>query len=398
LRIINLNFGTFSYIYGRMMDKTYKIFFSAAEPSGDRLCAKLITALKQTGNNFEFSGFGGHSMADAGCSIILNTTERAAMTYKAFGQILFFYNAVKKAQKFFTQNKPDFVVVCDSPSFNFHIAKTAKAQNIPTFFYVAPQLWAWAAWRIKKLKNLCTAGLAGILPFEPDWFKKQGMECTFVGNPLLEDIDSNSVSVKNYNNFAITTARIALMPGSREAEIRSLWPAMQQIARTLKARHPAIKVTVVAANENIANRLRATEVKSLRCTYSVDSVFDTARKVDFTFVASGSATLQVAAAACPMVIMYQSSKLLWELVGKRLVKTKYLSLVNILSQKELVPEFMPYFESPALIANTADSLLNSPQKLTDLSFELTELTKSLTGLKASQNTAKMIIEKLNPQG
>ncbi|MCE5339858.1 MAG: lipid-A-disaccharide synthase [Planctomycetaceae bacterium] len=380
-----------------MVDKTYKIFFSAAEPSGDRLCAKLITALKQTGHSFEFSGFGGHNMADAGCSIILNTTERAAMTYKAFGQILFFYKAVKKAQKFFSDSKPDLVVVCDSPSFNFHIAKAAKAQGIKTFFYVAPQLWAWAAWRIKKLKNLCTAGMAAILPFEPDWFAKQGMECKFVGNPLLEDIDSNSVGVKSYSNFAITTARIALMPGSREAEINSLWPAMQQIARTLKARHPAIKVTVVAANETIANRLRATEVRSLRCTYSVDSVFDTAKKVDFTFVASGSATLQVAAAACPMIIMYQSSKLLWNLVGKRLVKTKYLSLVNILSQKELVPEFMPYFESPALIANTADSLLNNPKKLTDLSFELAELTKTLTGLNASQNVAQMIIEKLIPQ-
>ena len=335
-------------------------------------------------------------MVDAGCSIILNTTARAAMTYNAFGQIFFFYSAIKKAQKYFTASKPDLVIVCDSPSFNFHIAKAAKAAGIKTFFYVAPQLWAWAAWRIKKLKSLCTAGMGSILPFEPDWFAARGLECKFVGNPLLEDIDLKIIEPKRYNNFSVSKAHIALMPGSRAAEIKSLWPAMQQIARTLKARHPGIKFTVVAANEKIAAHLRRTELKILRCDYSVDSVFNTAKKVDFTLVASGSATLQVAAAACPMVIMYQSSKLLWNLVGKRIVKTKYLSLVNILSQKELVPEFMPYFESTAPIANSAESILNNPQKLTDLSFELAELTKPLIGLKASQNAAQMIMEQLVP--
>jgi len=378
-------------------DNTYRIFFSAAEPSGDKLCAKLINALNKTGYNFEISGLGGPNMAEAGCSIILDTTKRAAMTYNAFSQIFFFYNAAKKAKQHFAAVKPDLVVVCDSPSFNFHIAKAAKNAGIKTFFYVAPQLWAWAEGRIKKLKTLCTAGLAAILPFEPEWFAKRGLECKFVGNPLLEDIDLNSVATKRYNNFSVSKAHVALMPGSRSAEIETLWPAMQQIARTLKARHPAIKITVVAANENIAQHLRSTEVKSLRCQFTVDSVFETAKKVDFSIVASGSATLQVAAAACPMVIMYQSSKFLWNLVGKRIVKTKYLSLVNILAQDRLVPEFMPYFESTAPIANVTESLLNNPEKLTNLSIALAELTKPLTGLKASQNAAQMIIEKLIPQ-
>ena len=145
-------------------DRTYRIFLSAAEPSGDRLCAKLITALKKTSRNFEFAGFGGPNMAQAGCSIIIDTTQRAAMTYNAFGQVIFFFKAIKKVQKHFAATKPDLVVVCDSPSFNFHIAKAAKNAGTKTLFYVAPQLWAWAPWRIKKLKKLCTAGLAAILP------------------------------------------------------------------------------------------------------------------------------------------------------------------------------------------------------------------------------------------
>lgn len=376
-------------------DKSFRIFLSAAEPSGDRLCAKLITALKQTGYNIEFIGCGGPNMARAGCLLITDTTQRAAMTYNAFNHVLFFSKAIKKAKKQFAAARPDFVVVCDSPSFNFHIAKAAKAAGIKTLFYVAPQLWAWAAWRIAKLKNLCTGGLAAILPFEPDWFGQRGLECQFVGNPLLEDISVKQIVPKNYTSFSISDAHIALMPGSRESEIKTLWPAMQQIARRLKARHPSIRFTVVAANEKVEAVLRQNEVKTLRCNYAVDAVYETAKEVDFSLVASGSATLQVAAAACPMVIMYQSNKFLWHLVGKRIVKTKYLSLVNILSQKELVPEFMPYFSSIAPIVAVCEKLLNLPQKLSDLSAELAELAKPLAGGNASQNISKMIIDQLD---
>jgi lipid-A-disaccharide synthase len=317
------------------------------------------------------------------------------MTYNAFSHILFFFKAVKKAQKIFAAAKPDIIIVCDSPSFNFHIAKAAKNAGVKTLFYVAPQLWAWAEWRIKKLKNLCTGGLAAILPFEPDWFSQRGLACRFVGNPMLEDINARQIIPKTYENFSISrTAHIALMPGSRQAEIKTLWPAMQDIARRLKARHPNIRFTAVAANQQVENQLRQSEIKTLRCDYAIDAVYDTAKKVDFTLVASGSATLQVAAAACPMVIMYQSSKFLWNLVGKRLVKTKYLSLVNILSQKELVPEFMPYFSSVAPIVADCEKYLHSPEKMAKLSAELAELVKPLADSSASQNVAKMVIEQL----
>lgn len=372
-------------------NRPYRIFLSAAEASGDRLCANLITALKQTGYNFEFTGLGGQRMNQAGCQLLVNTTQRAAMSYKAFSHLLFFFKAVKKTEKHFAGVTPDLVIVCDSPSFNFHIAKAAATAGIKTLFYVAPQLWAWAPWRIKKLKKLCTAGLAAILPFEPDWFGKRGLECKFVGSPILEDITSEQIKPKNYAVYSISNAHIALMPGSRPAEIKALWLAMQHIARRLKARHPGIRFTAVAADDAVLEFLKQNELKILRLNFAVDAVHQTAKSVDFALVASGSATLQVAAAACPMVIMYQSNKYLWHLVGKRLVKTKYLSLVNILSQKELVPEFMPYFSSIAPIVAVCEKLLNAPEKLADLSSELAELTKPLSCGNASQNVAQMIL-------
>jgi lipid-A-disaccharide synthase len=375
-------------------DRTYRIFFSAAEASGDRLCANLITALKQTGYGFEFTGLGGQRMAHAGCNLLLDTTQRAAMTYKAFRHVFFFLKAIKKAEEYFFNVKPDLVIVCDSPSFNFHIAKSAKKAGIKTLFYVAPQLWAWAPWRIKKLKNLCTAGLAAILPFEPDWFSKRGLECNFVGSPMLENIKPELIKTKDYGRYSISNAHIALMPGSRPAEIKTLWPAMQHIARRLKARHPSIKFTAVAADDSVLELLKQNEVKALRLNFAVDAVYQTAQAVDFALVASGSATLQVAAAACPMVIMYQSNKYLWHLVGKRIVTTKYLSLVNILAQQELVPEFMPYFSSIAPIVAVCEKLLNAPEKLLGLSGQLAELAKPLASGKASQNVAQMIIKQL----
>jgi lipid-A-disaccharide synthase len=374
--------------------KTYRLFLSAAEASGDRLCANLITALKQTGYEFEFAGLGGKRMADAGCQILVDTTRRAAMTYKAFNHILFFFRVIRQAQKYLAQAKPDLVIVCDSPSFNFHIAKAAAKTDIKTLFYVAPQLWAWAPWRIKKLKKLCTAGLAAILPFEPDWFKTRDLECTFVGSPMLENVRPQLITPKDYSKYSILNAHIAIMPGSRPAEIKTLWPAMQNIARRLKARHPSIKVTAVAADEKTKDILQQSEYKTLRCDYAVDAVYDTARKVDFALVASGSATLQVAAAACPMVIMYQSSKFLWKLIGQRIVTTKFLSLVNILAQKELVPEFMPYFDSVAPIAAACDNLLNMPDKLAALSSELAALTKPLACGQASEKVAQMVLGQL----
>ena len=372
-------------------DRPYRLFLSVAEASGDRLCANLITALKKTGYNFEFTGLGGQRMAQAGCQLLIDTTQRAAMTYKAFGQIFFFLKVIKKAQKHFTDVTPDLVIVCDSPSFNFHIAKSAKKAGIKTFFYVAPQLWAWAPWRIKKLKRLCTAGLAAILPFEPDWFSARGLECKFVGSPMLEDITLEQIKTKNYAAYSISNAHIALMPGSRLAEIKTLWPAMQHIARRLKARHPAMKFTAVAADDAALELLKQSELKILRLNFAVDAVYQTAQAVDFALVASGSATLQVAAAACPMVIMYQSNKYLWHLVGKRIVTTKYLSLVNILAQKELVPEFMPYFSSIAPIVAACEKLLNAPEKLSDLSGQLAELARPLVSGNASQNVAQMIV-------
>ena len=374
------------------VDKKYRVFISAAEPSADTHCAGLITAMQKSCPGIEFVGVGGPKMSQAGCELLENTVDKAAMIYKAFSQVARFYKILNRIKHYFKSNNVDLVIVCDSPSFNFHVAKAAKKMGIKTLFFVAPQLWAWGGWRIGKLRKRCDK-LCCLLPFEQDWFGQRGMDAVFVGNPLLDKLEIAHSQHEKYVDFEPKKARFALMPGSRAAEIESLWQPMQQIALRLKEKYPAATFVAVAVDARRKEILRATQIPGFECQYSVDSVNKTALAVDFSIVASGSATLEVAAAGCPMVIMYQSSRILWYLFGWAM-QTKYLSLVNILAGRELVPEFMPNFTSIEPIIASIEQLLQDNDKLAKLSGELTRLTEPLAEKKACREVANIAIEML----
>ena len=375
-------------------DKTYRIFISVAEPSADSHCAALIKALRKSDYDIEFVGVGGPKMASAGCELLETTIGRAVMIYNAFGQIIHYYKLIGRITRFLKTNKVDLVVVCDSPSFNFHIAKAAKKAGIQTLFYVAPQLWAWGGWRIKKLRKYCDK-LCCILPFEQEWFKKRGIDVVFVGSPLVEQLGVDFRKYKrDYTNFEPKSARIAIMPGSRAAEIASLWRPMQQIGLSIKEKYPAVTFVAVAVDHEREQTLMATQIEGFECQYTIGAVSDTARDADFAMVASGSATLEVAAVGCPMVVMYQSSRVLWHLFGRWLVKTKYLSLVNALAGGKLVPEFMPYFISIEPIVETIEQFLEDREKLAQLSDELIQLAWPLSMRKASEKVAEIVVAML----
>ncbi len=215
----------------------------------------------------------------------------------------------------------------------------------------------------------------------------------FVGNPLFDELEIDSAGHRKYTDFEPKNARFAIMPGSRAAEIDSLWGPMQQIALRLKEKYPAASFVTVAVDTEREQLLRKTQIPGFECQYTVGSVSNTAGAVDFALVASGSATLEVTAAGCPMVIMYQSSRILWYLLGW-VIKTKYLSLVNILAGKELVPEFMPYFSSIEPIAESIERLLEDRDKLTQISGELIKLVGPLAEKKARQEVAEIVLEML----
>lgn len=375
-----------------------RIFVSACEHSADLHCANLIQAAGSlpaaSKPTLDWVGLGGQRMAAAGCTLLANPVQRAAMHYKVLGQLGYYRQLIKQATAFLTENPVDLVVVCDSPAFNFHIAKAARRLGIPVLFYVAPQLWAWAPWRIYKLRRCCTK-LACILPFEQEWFSSRGVDATYVCNPLFDTLEEPvERNTKTYAAYHTNAPRIALMPGSRDAEIVTLWPAMLKIASLLKAKHPQATFVACAADAEKLATLKTMAQGGPDVQIDIGRVHETARACDFTLVASGSATLQVAAAGCPMAILYQSSKWLWHLVGRWLIRTRYLSLVNILARQELVPEYMPYFEAVEPIAQTCSDLLSNTDALKQTSQALTELVKPLTITKAHQNVARIVLEML----
>jgi len=373
------------------LQKKYRVFVSVNEPSADVHCAELVRALKTMQPEIECVGIGGPKMAAAGCELIEDTVDRAAMTYQVVSNLGHYYKLVKRVGRYLREQPVDLVVVCDSPAFNFHIAKAAKRAGTRTLFFVAPQLWAWGGWRIGKLRRCCDK-LCCLLPFEEQWFGQRGVDATFVGNPLLDKLPEDLTSYrKDYSGFNPRRAKIALMPGSRLAEIELLWRPMQEIALRLKREFPAVQFVAVVTNEERQALLRQMEVPGFQCEYSIDSVVDTADAVDFCLVTSGSATLEVASAGCPMVVMYQMSRILWHLVGRWLVQSKFFTLVNLLADRPLVSEFMPYFTSIDPIAERAIHLLNSPEALDRLSNDLIDLVEPLTGKKAGEEVARVVL-------
>jgi len=376
-------------------DKKYRIFISAAEPSADDHCANLITAFRSAGHdNIELVGIGGPKMAQAGCELLQRTGDKATMGLNPLMQLGYYYKLLKRIKHYLKNNKVDVVVVCDSPAFNWHVAKFAKRKGVKTLFYVAPQLWAWAGWRIRKMRKSCDK-LCCLLPFEQDWFSQRGVETVFVGNPMLAAIAIEWGKRKDYTNFDPKSVRIAIMPGSRDAEIKSLWQPMQKIALRIKAKYSGATFVTVAVDDKRRKSLEENQIPGFESDYTISSVCETADAADFAIVASGSATLEVAAMACPMVVMYQSSRILWHLAGRWLIKADFLCLVNVVAGKELVPEFMPYFTSIHPIVESIDRFLEDKSKLTQLSGELAELTGPLGEKNTGREVAKVILQMLD---
>ncbi len=184
------------------------------------------------------------------------------------------------------------------------------------------------------------------------------------------------------------------MPGSRSAEIGTLWRPMQEIAGRLKQRYPGMTFVAVAPSDERRRLLEQTQVPGFTCEYSVDTVCATAAAVDFSIVASGSATLEVASSGCPMVILYRTNRVLWHLIGRWLVRSKFFTLVNLLADRPLVPEFLPYFTSIEPILQVIDTYLQDRNLLTRTSNEMIDMVEPMTRKKASEAVAAVVTEML----
>lgn len=433
-----------------MTTKPLTIFISAAEASGDYHAANLMRAIRrrvgQGGSgpqrDVKFVGAAGPRMAAEGCEVVADLTHDASMVGGPFLRLGHYYRAVRRLQRAIREAKPDIVVPVDSPALNWHLAKTARSLGIPVVYYIAPQVWAWAPWRVRKLARL-TSAVACILPFEEDYLRSRGVNATYVGHPLFDDLGEQpshacaDLGMASDNGlpdlcdaWANGSWRVAFVPGSRPAEIRGHSPAMFKLAQAIRRRWPQ-STCIFTANDPAAAKaiLDACGHDSFK---PCDAGSPTAAPVNgdiflavgrtrevlaqshFGVVKSGTVTLEAAWFGLPMVIVYRTGLLMGALhrtLGRcrALMPTPYLSLVNILAKQTLVDELMPWHGNYRQLEDAVLCEMDDLGRLSELRLSLMELVKPLqaksknsgrgdggTPSSAADNAAAFILRFNNP--
>ena len=373
-----------------------RVFITAAEVSGDLHAAELVRSLKSLDPSLQIEGHGGPRMREAGCRIIYDTTKRAAMGLSAFTRVFEMLRLVRWTRRHFQKRKPDLQICVDSPAMNFHFARAAKERGMPVLYYIAPQLWAWRESRMEKLRKWVDH-VACILPFEEAYFRKHGVQATFVGHPLYDELPRNRV-VPAELKFPNRPPIVGLLPGSRRSEAVANFPHLLDVARRLNHEIPnlSFRVPTTAQTHAVVSELITRHslgrfrLKGDKIVFAQDSFDKMVPECDLCLTVSGTATLHVASFGVPMIVVYRGSPVAWNLIGRWLVKTRTFALVNLLADdKRLVPEYVPWYGSNKPVFLHALDYLKNPVLLGAQRAHLLDLVSRLDRAGASTNTARI---------
>lgn len=376
-----------------------RVFITAAEVSGDLHAAELVRSLKHMDPTLQIEGHGGPRMREAGCHIHTETTRRAAMGISSLTRVTEMWKLLKWSRAYFDQNRPDIQICVDSPALNFHFARAAKERGVPVLYYIAPQLWAWREGRMEKLRKWVDK-VACILPFEEEYFRSHGVDATFVGHPLFDELPKSRV-VDAGKKFPHRPPVIGLLPGSRRSEATANFPHLLDVARRLNHvlsdisfRVPTTMQTHPVVSEMITRHsLGRFRLNTNKILARQDCFNEVVPECDLCLTVSGTATLHVAAFGVPMIVVYRASPILWNLLGRWLIKTRTFSLVNLLSDdKRLVPEYVPWFGSNRSVFLHALDYIKNPELLANQRKRLLELVARLDREGASGNAARMVMD------
>lgn len=368
------------------MTQSPLVFISAAEPSGDLHAARLVRELQRRWPGARFRGLGGPALAEAGVELLEDLVGRSAMLGHALAQVPFYWGLRRRLRADFARCRPDLLITVDSFEWNLHVAKLARRQGTPVLTYSAPQLWAWGSWRIGGVRRHIDH-VACFLPFEADWFGRRGVAASFVGHPLFAEHPAEPPGARSEPTDGFPT--LALLPGSRDHEIDRLWRPMQAVAAQVKRRYGTARFLTAAASAAHADRLRATADPHLGIEIRRQPLDEVTRRAHLALVASGTATLQTAGRGCPMVIMYYVDPWQWRFIGRWLIRTPHLSLVNILAGRELVPEFMPFHRDVEGVTAAVTALLDDADRRGRLRHDLLDLAAPLRSNSAPVRTADL---------
>ncbi len=348
-----------------------KVFLIAGEASGDKLGAALMAGLKELVPDAVFDGVGGPMMQAEGMASRFPMEE---LSLFGIVEVLPKYRHLKRRiaemAKAVTDTKPDVLVTIDSPDFCLRVARLVKAvSNVRTVHYVAPSVWAWRSGRAAKMAN-CMDQVLALLPFEPAYMQAAGMACDFVGHPVVAEPQASASETASFRaQTGIGDAPILLvLPGSRRGEVGRLAPVFGEALRPVLAAHPAMRVVLPAAAPVASAVIKAAgnwpgdpvviDPRGQTNEAAAAQKRAAFAAADFALAASGTVSLELSAAATPMVIAYDMNWLSWQIMS-RMLKTDTVTLVNLVSGRNTIPEFLGPACKPAAIAAALNDLIGA---------------------------------------
>ena len=377
-----------------------RLFISTGEPSGDLHAANLIHSLRKCLPDAEFVGFGGPRMAAAGADLLYPLVELAVMWFvRVLLNLPTFIRLLFQANRYFRDQRPDAVILIDYPGFNWCVARRAKRHGIPVFYYVPPQIWAWAGWRVEKVRKYVDQVLCG-LPFEPAWYHARGVPgAIHVGHPYFDELAERELDeafLAEQRDRGGTV--LAILPGSRTQELLKNLPTMLAAAARLGESRPDVRFVVACLHEK--HRALAREIlgqSGVRLPIEVHAgrTPELIRLADVAWAVSGSVGLELMAEALPSVVLYKMRAFdLW--LARKFIKAKYISLVNLLADAELYPEYLTSEDVSGQLADWARTWLNDPAARAEKAAALAALRDRDASPGASDRAADRIVAALVP--
>ncbi len=301
------------------------------------------------------------------------------------------YKLLKWTRSHFRNFQPDLQICCDSWGMNNYFTKLAHGMGIKVLYYIAPQAWASREGRVKRLRKWVDR-LACILPFEEAYFRSHGVNATFVGHPLFDELPARSAREMG-GDFSDRPPVVGLLPGSRRGEATKNLPPMLEVAQRIRSAFPGVKflVPTTAGTDAVVRELL---VGQTDMEQSLNCFDDMVPRCDLCITVSGTATLHLAGHLVPMLVVYRVNEIVWQTLGRWLVRTRTFALVNLLNEerRHIVPEFIPWFGDADQVANSAIDFLKHPHKRAEQVAALSRLLQSLDKPGASLNVAEIALE------
>ncbi len=370
-----------------------RILIVTGEASGDLHGAHLVKALKALSPDLQIVGIGGASMRAAGAELVSDIPQLDVMGVIGLSAVKAMLQRISRIRTLIKRERWDLVVLIDNPGLNFHFARVAKASGLKVLYYIAPQVWAWRRGRMRWIQQRVDHVVA-ILPFEEPLYKNAGVRCTFVGNPLLDEVAPTYDRDALRRRFGLTDDGpvVGLFPGSRKAELLEHVPLLLETVKRLVERHPTMQF-VLAQASSVQDQFLADLLKNSPVPIKVfrNLASEVMAASDLLVVKSGTSTLQAAVVGTPMILFYRASSWMTYRLARLLIRVPWIGLANLVAGRGIVPELIHDDATPERLAQEALRLLTDRRAYDEMKAALRSVREALGTPGASHRAAEAVL-------